>query len=167
MPERLTVQLEDGSVARLREMAGGERKVGAFLSMVTAWLYAQREHVELEKLPRYALTTDKTELELAAAYMNKLEERMSEGREAVANIKALLGRLEQTQGKTMRLLAKAYDVDVAGVERILEEAERNEEAADFTLGEADERTDYAARTLAHVEDATDARKRQQPQGRQE
>lgn len=39
MTERLTVALEDGSIEKLRELAGGPRKVGAYLSAVTAWLW--------------------------------------------------------------------------------------------------------------------------------
>ena len=38
MSERLTASLEDGTLEKLRELAGGERKVGAYLSQLVAWL---------------------------------------------------------------------------------------------------------------------------------
>ena len=38
MSERLTASLEDGTLEKLRELAGGERKVGVYLSQLVAWL---------------------------------------------------------------------------------------------------------------------------------
>lgn len=46
MSERLTVSLEDGIPDKLRTLAGGERKVGAYLSDVVAWLWANREKLD-------------------------------------------------------------------------------------------------------------------------
>ena len=46
MSERLTVSLEDGSVERLRQLAGGQRKVGTFLSGAIQFLFA---HAQLIK----------------------------------------------------------------------------------------------------------------------
>lgn len=46
MSERLTVSLEDGSVERLRQLAGGQRKVGTFLSGAIQFLFG---HAELIK----------------------------------------------------------------------------------------------------------------------
>lgn len=55
MSERLTTQLEDGSIDKLREMAGGERKVGAFLSDVVAWLWEHKETLETTPLHKLGL----------------------------------------------------------------------------------------------------------------
>lgn len=46
MSERLTVSLEDGIPDKLRQLAGGERKVGAYLSGVVAWLWANKEKLD-------------------------------------------------------------------------------------------------------------------------
>lgn len=54
MAERLTVSLEDGSIERLRLLAGGERKVGAYLSGVVSWLWEYREALQAAPLVAYA-----------------------------------------------------------------------------------------------------------------
>ncbi len=56
MPDRLTTQLDDGSLEHLRELAGGERKVGAFLSGVVAWLWQNKAQLETAPLADYTLT---------------------------------------------------------------------------------------------------------------
>lgn len=55
MPERLTTQLEDGTIEKLRELAGGERKVGAFLTEVITWLYMYRDRLASAPLPDFVL----------------------------------------------------------------------------------------------------------------
>lgn len=47
MSERLTVSLEDGTLVKLRELAGGERKIGAYLSRLVTWLlWPYREELD-------------------------------------------------------------------------------------------------------------------------
>lgn len=47
--ERLTISVDDNVVVTLRQLAGGERKVGAYLSSVVTWLAdAQRQQVLAE-----------------------------------------------------------------------------------------------------------------------
>ncbi len=53
--DRLTVQLEDGCGEQLRILAGGPRKVGEYLSGVTAWLWAHREQLESAPLSDFVL----------------------------------------------------------------------------------------------------------------
>ena len=55
MSERLTASLEDGTLERLRTLAGGERKVGAYLSDVVAWLWDYREALQARPLSGMAL----------------------------------------------------------------------------------------------------------------
>ncbi len=55
MSERLTASLEDGTLERLRTLAGGERKVGAYLSDVVAWLWGYREALQARPLSGMAL----------------------------------------------------------------------------------------------------------------
>ena len=55
MSERLTVSLEDGIPDKLRTLAGGERKVGAYLSDVVAWLWEYRESLQARPLSGMAL----------------------------------------------------------------------------------------------------------------
>lgn len=54
MSERLTVSLEDGIPDKLRTLAGGERKVGAYLSGVVEWLFYHREQLETAPLSSFA-----------------------------------------------------------------------------------------------------------------
>lgn len=53
--ERLTTGLDDGSIEKLRELAGGERRVGRFLSQVVTWLWHQKEQLEKTPLSDYVL----------------------------------------------------------------------------------------------------------------
>lgn len=46
MSERLTASLEDGTLEKLRTLAGGERKVGAYLSSVVSWLWANKDKLD-------------------------------------------------------------------------------------------------------------------------
>ena len=55
MSERLTASLEDGTLEKLRTLAGGERKVGAYLSDVVAWLWEYREALQARPLSGMAL----------------------------------------------------------------------------------------------------------------
>lgn len=52
---RLTVSVEDETVERLRELAGGERKVGAYLDEVTSWLWTLRDESGQTRLRDYEL----------------------------------------------------------------------------------------------------------------
>lgn len=54
MAERLTASLEDGTLERLRTLAGGERKVGAYLSAVTDWLWQYRDNIGEKALTDFA-----------------------------------------------------------------------------------------------------------------
>ena len=90
MPERMTVSLEDGTAERLRTLAGGERKVGAYLSDVVAWLWQYREALQARPLSGMALvhsewimTPEEQQLALTqrdriAAALEDLQRRMSE-----------------------------------------------------------------------------------------
>ena len=101
MAERLTVSLEDGSLDKLRELAGGERKVGAFLSDVAAWLWAYREDIDavgpqgcvimrkdkLEDMPR-------AEVEAMWRATQHLQTEAERNATEVAEVKAQLRTLE-------------------------------------------------------------------------
>ena len=52
---RLTVSVEDETVERLRELAGGERKVGSYLDEVTTWLWTLRDESGQTPLRDYEL----------------------------------------------------------------------------------------------------------------
>jgi hypothetical protein len=41
--EHLSTSVTDGTIDKLRELAGGQRKVGAYLSSVVEWLWWNRE----------------------------------------------------------------------------------------------------------------------------
>ena len=99
MAERLTVSLEDGIPDKLRTLAGGERKVGAYLSDVVAWLWEQREvldsadgfkdlfvarRLELDDLPQTALREIQEHFEAKTAETEAL----------VAQIEPLIAKLQ-------------------------------------------------------------------------
>ena len=52
---RLTVSVEDETVERLRELAGGERKVGEYLNSVVTWLWTLRDESGQTPLRDYEL----------------------------------------------------------------------------------------------------------------
>ncbi len=95
MPDRLTTQLDDGSLEHLRELAGGERKVGAFLSGVVAWLWQNKAQLEDAPLADYALT--------ATTFAGRIRETLGEqpiewddGQAEVRQLQALLAEYEGT-----------------------------------------------------------------------
>ena len=55
MKERFGVAVEEGTVEKLRTLAGGERKVGAYLSDVVAWLWGYKEALQARPLSSMAL----------------------------------------------------------------------------------------------------------------
>lgn len=83
MSERLTASLEDGTLEKLRTLAGGERKVGAYLSDVVAWLWYHREQLQTqplqsfapvleERIPRVTMSAEElTQAQEAALYWRK------------------------------------------------------------------------------------------------
>lgn len=91
MSERLTVQLEDGTVEKLRELAGGPRRVGNYLSRVTDWLWSQREVMGNTPVEEFTLTPA-GQLEDVAAHVATLDERMAG---LVARMDQLTTRVEQ------------------------------------------------------------------------
>ena len=52
---RLTVSAEDETAERLRELAGGERKVGSYLDGVVTWLWTLRDESDRRPLRDYDL----------------------------------------------------------------------------------------------------------------
>jgi len=54
MKERFGVAVEEGTVEKLRTLAGGERKVGAYLSDIVSWLWQYKEALGTRPLSDYA-----------------------------------------------------------------------------------------------------------------
>ena len=100
MAERLTVSLEDGTTENLRTMAGGERKVGVYLSNVVAWLWSYRDTLSgapltdfapvlHEWIPRIVMTPEeqqealeanksiRAQLDAIDEYSQRLEEKLN------------------------------------------------------------------------------------------
>ena len=108
MAERLTVSLEDGIPDKLRTLAGGERKVGAYLSQLVAWLWEYREALEqegagirdfvpvrMEWIPRVVMSPEEQHQKLEdydsfRAEMGRLQQKYSE---LTAHIDALAGSM--------------------------------------------------------------------------
>ena len=108
MTERLNTALEDGTLDKLRTLAGGQRKVGAYLSDVVAWLWEYREALEqegagirdfvpvrMEWIPRTAMSPEDQHQKLEdydsfKAEMGRLQQKYSE---LTARIDALAGSM--------------------------------------------------------------------------
>jgi len=104
--ERLTASLEDGTLEKLRTLAGGERKVGAYLSQLVAWLWEYREALEqegagirdfvpvrMEWIPRVVMSPEEQRQKLEdydsfKTEMGRLQQKYSE---LTARIDALAG----------------------------------------------------------------------------
>jgi len=74
--QRLTLSVEDGTVERLRELAGGERKVGEYVSDVAARLHDSPELLQRASSPGVleSLQQDvRTMLEMIDFVMARLE----------------------------------------------------------------------------------------------
>lgn len=102
MSERLTASLEDGTLEKLRTLAGGERKVGAYLSDVVAWLWEYREALQARPLSGMALVHSEW-------IMTPEEQQQELARRA--NINAELGRMwERITEQQARIDALSVDV---------------------------------------------------------
>jgi hypothetical protein len=111
MAERLTVSLEDGRLEQLRTLAGGERKVGAYLSGVVSWLWLHREALETrplsdfapvlqEWIPRLTMSPEEQQEELEE--LRRLREQIKAGDRRLDTLEMALqemiaGRLEESK----------------------------------------------------------------------
>ena len=114
MAERLTVALEDGDVTRLRELAGGERKVGAYLHSVIEWLWFNRDALAGADIAQFAPMTPARQQEIERQ-MEQIETLMrsleAAQRETDAQLQAL-----RVDSASHAHVAKTADVQVsAGV----------------------------------------------------
>lgn len=112
MSERLTVSLEDGIPDKLRTLAGGERKVGAYLSGVVEWLYYHREQLETQPLsafapvlqewiPRLTMTPEEQQEAIARAAQDSL--RLNELEAQIREISAQMQALQTHVADTARV----------------------------------------------------------------
>ncbi len=105
MPDRLTTQLDDGSLEHLRELAGGERKVGAYLSGVVAWLWQNKAQLETAPLADYTLT--------ATTFAGRIREMLDpewdddEATERMlSKLDAIAHRIDELETRSSRLTEK-------------------------------------------------------------
>ena len=98
--DRLTVQLEDGRGAQLRTLAGGERKVGAYLSDVIDWLWFNRDTLAGADIMQFAPMTPERQQEV--------EQRMEQHAQSLAQLGARQSAIEAQ-------LAQLGYVPIAGV----------------------------------------------------
>lgn len=102
MSERLTVSLEDGSIERLRTLAGGERKVGQFLSGIVRFLVTYEELVSTENFQDLCIMRRVSTDELPQQALREIEENYQAWRseleaEAAAQAQAQNARLESLE----------------------------------------------------------------------
>ena len=131
--DRLTVQLEDGRGAQLRTLAGGERKVGRFLSDAIRFLATYSEvisenefqdlcilpRISTGSLPQVALQEidvnyDVWRRELEARALGA-EQRAQEAEQRMEQQAQSLAQLETRQSAIEAQLAQLGYVPIAGV----------------------------------------------------
>lgn len=83
--ERLTVALPDGSIERLRTLAGGERKIGGYLAPVVAWLWRHKEALHGRPLAEF-VPVPAQDAVTARETLQRIEERLRKLEEAVPPI---------------------------------------------------------------------------------
>ena len=129
MSERLTASLEDGTLEKLRTLAGGERKVGAYLSDVVAWLWEYREALQARPLSGMALVHSEW-------IMTPEEQQL-----ALTQRDRIAAALEDLQRRMSELEAQAKDVAAEQERRLSEQERRLSEAEEQErrLSEAEER----------------------------
>lgn len=135
MPDRLTTQLDDGNLERLRILAGGERKVGAYLSEVTAWLWAHKEVLEAAPLFDYTLILP------ADADVLLEEANANLGKDAAA-IQSLQQRIENVEDNLEKALKR---IDEVADRRLSELKEAS--SSRWTKQEVDELEAYSRQLL--------------------
>ena len=79
MAERLTASLEDGTLEKLRTLAGGERKVGAYLSqVVTHLLWPHRDTIDDVGLPESTILPRSVAQKMLGADPQTIKDMLSE-----------------------------------------------------------------------------------------
>ena len=89
MAERLTISLPDGTLAPLRELAGGERSVGKFIAELTQWLYPQAQLLREKKLGAYVLY----DFDTVDARIEALSRQVTDSARRVADLERQVARL--------------------------------------------------------------------------
>ena len=94
--ERLTTQLDAGTLEQLRTLAGGPRKIGAFLSTLTQWLWSQRAALEAAPLTDYHLCARLNELTINEVFtrIDALEYKYSDLDQLLVDAEQLIDELK-------------------------------------------------------------------------
>ena len=98
MSDRLNTVLEDGRLEQLRIMAGGQRKVGAYLSDVIAWLWYHREQLQTAPLSDFAPILQ----EWIPRFTPLTPEEQAQQAEETARLNAELGQWRQRMDDLQR-----------------------------------------------------------------
>lgn len=122
MTERLTIAVEDGTRALLVELAGGERKIGAFVSRLARDLHAGRllsaEQVEKERKAIEAYIDERVTQELRSDEgMTRLREETERLQESNRKADALRLQLHEAL-ENVTLLRKQLEEDIERVEKV-------------------------------------------------
>lgn len=138
MPERLTVQLGDGSVEKLRELAGGERKVGAFLTDVVSWLHLYKDVLQTRPIAEFLLWHknfgDDVSLNGLRVYIQEVDANLTEKERRLAELKNTV----EASLKRMETLGAAIEVRLADMNSALrQQEERQQETDDQPHADAD------------------------------
>ena len=139
--ERLTTQLEDGSIERLRELAGGQRKVGAYLSQVVAWLWAHKEQLGAAPLSNYTLILQQD------AYVSMPPDTIENIERRLGTLEEYFASLTEEQLNAMHESARQEDLkDIELMYNMLTDEEVEEYLATKDYGE------YLAGRIAELSD---------------
>ena len=116
MSERLTVSLEDGIPDKLRTLAGGQRKVGAYLSDVISWLWYHREQLQTAPLSDFAPVLQEWIPRIVMS-----PEEQQQALERKAHIDTELESVEQRLQELMTRL-QALEVNVEDTAKVIDAA---------------------------------------------
>ena len=99
--DRLTVQLEDGRGAQLRTLAGGERKVGAYLSDVINWLWFNRDTLAGADIAQFSPMTPERQAQVEKA-LDNAQQKYDSAQQALDSAKQALSTVEQAAQEMQR-----------------------------------------------------------------
>ena len=119
---RLTTSVTDETVERLRELAGGERKVGSYLDEVVTWLWTQRRVLEEYGLSRFNLGT----IDDLAEYDRQYAADLERADKLEAEIEEMRAMSEKYQQGILAFLAEQTGRTIEEIEERIADGRRSQ-----------------------------------------
>lgn len=100
MSEKLTLSVGDGTTKKLRTLAGGERKIGVWLTITAAWLFDQKDTIGGRDLSDFTLWDSATVAEIqthAAATRAEIERTQAQIAQNAAELARVSAEVAQVR----------------------------------------------------------------------